>query len=124
VFEGLYAVLFAATAGVCLAAVLGLLIALLWASTYSEERETVSERFQSALGYTKNATRWGLAGAGVGALLTTTLPARFVTTTASPNQVPTAAWVAIFLGGVGIAVGILEERHARPDTADPDAPPH
>jgi membrane protease YdiL (CAAX protease family) len=118
--EGLYAAVFGAATSVLIAVLIGLFAAWLWVSTYSEERGDLSKRLESSWGYVTGAARWGLAAAGVGALLATALPARLLTVAGTdPNRIPTAAWVAIAFGGVGVAIGILEEWHrSRPSEDD------
>jgi membrane protease YdiL (CAAX protease family) len=112
--ESIYAVMFGAATSVLIAVLIGLLAAWLWASTYRAERGDLARRISASWGYVTRATRWGLAAAGVGALLSSALPPRLLAEAVSdPNRIPVAAWVAIAFGGVGVAVGILEEWHSR-----------
>lgn len=114
-FTGLYAALSGAAVAVFLASVVGLAVALLWVSSYADERREVSNRLRSVSRYVLRASRWGLAAAGIGTLLTAALPPSLVSgsTTLSASQVPINGWVAITFGGFGIALGILEEFHSR-----------
>lgn len=111
--EPRYAAIGAVTAGAGTAVIIGGLIAFLFAGTYREDRRDVQRHLGAATGYVRRAATWGIAAAGLGALLTSALPARLTEAITDHSTLPTAGWIAVFLGGVGVGLGILEEWQGR-----------
>ncbi len=118
-----WAAMSAVGTGALMAALIGGGLAWGPAGAYHDDRATGVSRTTSALGDVRRAGGWGLAAAGVGALLASALPPRLAeTTTSDPAGLPPAGFVAIVFGGVGIAYGLLEEwwqRVQRPDGGEP-----
>lgn len=112
--EPMYAALFAVLSGVALCFLVAVFIVVMFAGSYADDRQSVMSRTRGLMPYVLRSGKYGLAAAGVGALLATALPARLsAAVDANPSALPVAGWVAIFFGATGVAVGILEEWHGQ-----------
>jgi hypothetical protein len=117
-----YAALAALLFGACVAVIIGSMVAWLLASSYHQDRDQALGALRPFWGYVSRAGAWGLAAAGIGALLTTALPGRLAQAPTDPRAIPIAGWMAIIFGSVGIAFGILEEWRSPPPVDPPDPP--
>jgi len=105
IWEALFAIL----TGVSCALVLAAALVLLFAADYARDRGATTTWLSGVWPYVVRTTTWGFAAAGIGALLATALPARIANAFTDPHAIPVSGWMAIAFGGVGAAVGILEE---------------
>ena len=109
-------------AGLGTAILIGSLIALVFAGSYKADRSDLLGRLEAFGRYVARAGAWGLAGGGIGALLSQTLPTRITgSASADPSAVPVAGWLAIAGGAVGVAFGLLEEWHQQGVTEPADS---
>jgi len=108
-----YSSIVAALVGVSLSAFIAALIALVLAGFYADDRNEIKRVMAPFCPYITRAAPWGLAGAGIGALLATALPARSLAPPTSPMEVPISGWFAVLGGAVGMAAGVLEVWHER-----------
>jgi hypothetical protein len=113
--DRLSAAIFAVLSALLLAVVIGLLVAVVFVGSYHEDRAALATGATSVLGYVRRAGAWGLAAAGVGALLAGALPTRLAAGPDDPAALPTTGLVAIAFGGFGVAYGALEEWRDRVD---------
>jgi len=124
--DRVWAALFAVLTALLLAMLVGLLLAVAFIGSYREDRAALVSGIAGVTGYVRRAGAWGLAAGGVGALLASALPRRLAEAGADdPVALPTAGFVAILLGGAGVAYGLLEEwreQVERDDEAPPERP--
>lgn len=121
--ERLWAALLATLAGASVAVLIALIFVIVFAGSYPDDRTNVRRGLTGAWPYVIRATTWGVAAAGVGALLATALPARITAADTNASAIPIAGWLAIFFGALGITLAILEEWHSGhgSSTSDPEA---
>jgi hypothetical protein len=108
-----WAALSATLAGASVAVFVALLAVVAVASSYSDDRHGIESKYKASWPYVARAATWGVASAGIGALLATALPARISSAQSGPNELPVAGWLAIAFGALGIALAILDEWHRR-----------
>jgi hypothetical protein len=120
--EPRYAALSAVVVGVATAALVGELATLLFAATYLDDRARIQRQFGALTAYVRRAGTWGMAAGGLGALLASALPRRLSEAVQDPGTLPVSGWVAVFFGGVGVGLGILEEWRIRTTSVEAGAP--
>lgn len=108
-----YAAISAVVGAAAVSVVLAALIAALVAGTYVEDRDPLRKRLATVWPYMSRGTMWGLAAAGIGALLATALPNRLAAASSNPSALPVAGWVAVIFGAFGLAAGLLETWNER-----------
>jgi protein-S-isoprenylcysteine O-methyltransferase Ste14 len=118
--QSVYAALFAVLTGIALAVFIGSVLTMFFVSSYVEERRALTEGLSSMWGYLAQASKWGLAGGGLGALMSTVLPSRLSESTdTNSSTLPLAGWLAVLFAGIGVAIGILEEWRTLVATSNP-----
>lgn len=114
-----FAALAAVIAGVAQSVFIGAVAAFLLAPIYLEDRNWIRQRLVHAWPYLFHATTWGLAAAGIGAVLAMALPQRLANVFSNSAMMPLPSWVALFFGGLGVAGTVLETAHDALDQSCP-----
>lgn len=76
------------------------------APTYARDRTAVTGRLAAVWPYVYRAAVWGVAAAGLGALLAEAMPSPLQKV--APSRLSTTSLLAVTFASIGIAAGILE----------------
>jgi len=113
----IWSAVFATLSEVSLALLVAGVLVVLFAADYHRDWASIPSLLGALWPYVTRTTTWGLAAAGVGALLATALPAQIANAISEPHAIPISGWMAIGFGGVGAAAAILHEWHLRTNAA-------
>jgi hypothetical protein len=104
--DQVYAAFGGVIAAVSMAAFSGCVYAHQAAPTYARDRNAVTGRLDAIWPYVYKAAVWGVAAAGLGALLAEAIPSPLQNV--APSRLSTTSLLAVTFAGIGIAAGILE----------------
>lgn len=104
--DQVYAAFGGVLAAVALATFSGGVYAYQAAASYAADRTTIRKKLESVWAYASRAGAWGVAGAGLGVLLSEAIPTPL--RNVEGPALPTSALLGITFAGVGVGMAILE----------------